>query len=289
LIGGASDFGGHEKSCGNLYYYGARYYDARTSVFQSVDPHAETYPSWNPYNYTFNNPLNYTDPNGKDGRARYQRGGGTKDDPHVITIKANYYYNNNNLSQEEISGLNAAVLNYNNLEASSGKSKDGTYTVIRFEMTATGLDSDEAVRNAASGDSFTDANGDTQFFGNIVSGHESQGDEFGDATGLDIRVNRANVKEAVEKAFSGADILEGTFNHEIGHNLGGEHGDPSPMAEKMTLYYRQEPNKIGGGGIPTVPSTSVTKKFADTLKGRIGTANTGGQIMYEQGYTPLQN
>jgi len=47
-----------------LYYYGARYYDAKTSVWQSVDPLAGTMPSWSPYNFVFNNPLRFVDPLG---------------------------------------------------------------------------------------------------------------------------------------------------------------------------------------------------------------------------------
>jgi uncharacterized protein RhaS with RHS repeats len=49
-----------------LYYYGARYYDPRTSIWASVDGHGEKYPSWSPYSYTFNNPLKYIDPTGLD-------------------------------------------------------------------------------------------------------------------------------------------------------------------------------------------------------------------------------
>ena len=49
-----------------LYYYGARYYDARTSIFISTDPHMESYPGWTPYNYYANNPVNITDPTGMD-------------------------------------------------------------------------------------------------------------------------------------------------------------------------------------------------------------------------------
>jgi RHS repeat-associated protein len=40
-----------------LFYYGARYYDPKTSIWASVDPKADKFPGWSPYNYTFNNPL----------------------------------------------------------------------------------------------------------------------------------------------------------------------------------------------------------------------------------------
>jgi RHS repeat-associated protein len=48
-----------------LYYYGARYYDARISVWYGVDSEYELYPGWSPFNYVLNNPLNYIDPDGK--------------------------------------------------------------------------------------------------------------------------------------------------------------------------------------------------------------------------------
>ncbi len=47
-----------------MYYYGARYYDPKMSLFVSVDPLAEQFQGWSPYNYTMNNPLNLTDPSG---------------------------------------------------------------------------------------------------------------------------------------------------------------------------------------------------------------------------------
>lgn len=48
------------------YYYGARYYNPRFSIWLSVDPLAEKFPNWNPYNYVMQNPINLTDPTGME-------------------------------------------------------------------------------------------------------------------------------------------------------------------------------------------------------------------------------
>ncbi len=53
-----------DEETGN-YYYGARYYDPRTSIWLSVDPEFAKFPSWSPYNYTLNNPINLIDPDGR--------------------------------------------------------------------------------------------------------------------------------------------------------------------------------------------------------------------------------
>src|SRR5690606_31671700 len=47
-----------------MYYYGARYYDPRISIFVSVDPLAEKFVGWTPYHYVHNNPINLIDPTG---------------------------------------------------------------------------------------------------------------------------------------------------------------------------------------------------------------------------------
>ncbi len=52
-----------DEETGN-YYYGARYYNPKWSVWLSVDAELEDYPGWSPYNYTLQNPVKFVDPDG---------------------------------------------------------------------------------------------------------------------------------------------------------------------------------------------------------------------------------
>ena len=68
-----------------LYYYGARYYDPKLSLWISTDPLQEKNILFSSYCFTNNSPINIIDYNGEDG-VRI-----VNDNDRTITIKANYY------------------------------------------------------------------------------------------------------------------------------------------------------------------------------------------------------
>jgi RHS repeat-associated protein len=72
-----------------LYYYGARYYDPKTSLWYGVDPLAGKYPGVGGYVFCSNNPVNRIDP---DGRADFWHNGRVigndgVDDKRILAIK----------------------------------------------------------------------------------------------------------------------------------------------------------------------------------------------------------
>jgi len=63
-----------------LSYFGSRYYSSDLSIWLSVDPMSDKYPSMSPYVYCANNPVKLVDPDGEE-----------------IYVGDNYYYQNGSL------------------------------------------------------------------------------------------------------------------------------------------------------------------------------------------------
>jgi RHS repeat-associated protein len=93
-------FSGKEKDAETGYgYFGARYYDSGLSIWLSVDPMSDKYPSMSPYNYCANNPVMLVDPDGNEIRIYYKTKTGIAklfEKPKYIVYTPGMQYNGNN-------------------------------------------------------------------------------------------------------------------------------------------------------------------------------------------------
>ena len=86
VIGAMYTFSAKEKDTETGYsYFGSRYYSSDLSIWLSVDPQSDKYPSLSPYVYCADNPVKLVDPNGEDFVTIIDNKNKT------ITIKATYY------------------------------------------------------------------------------------------------------------------------------------------------------------------------------------------------------
>ena len=93
-----------------MYYYGARYYEPRLSLWMSTDPMSEKYFSLSAYSYCFNNPISVIDPDGLQGtKSPYIY---NMDDPYSNP----YWYRDYGLGIDQI--WNSAVNGLDNIELS---------------------------------------------------------------------------------------------------------------------------------------------------------------------------
>jgi RHS repeat-associated protein len=138
------------KGDGNSYDFGERIYDSRLGRWLSLDPLMKKYAGLSPYNFTFNNPIIFNDPDGRDGRLTVVDG---KDGSVNITLETNIHIYGADASPATAAALSKAYKDAGFDKTRTFKGADGkTYNVtIKIKYSAENAQAIKEQQSAAGG------------------------------------------------------------------------------------------------------------------------------------------
>ena len=159
-----------------LSYFGSRYYSSDLSVWLSVDPMSDKYPSLSPFTYCADNPVKLVDPNGEDIWEINNETGKvtrTKDNTQDVIRVVD---NDGNVIKDKDGNLQTLSYKYGTIRHYTTK-KDG-YDVFRIRGDGNGTDLFELMANNTNIEwsQFKTGIAGEQGLNFITTGHTDEGD-----------------------------------------------------------------------------------------------------------------
>ena len=233
-------FTGKESLQGTGYIdFGARWYDNIVPRFTTIDPHAESYYNLSGYNYVANNPILYTDPDGRD--IGFSKAGETMDKKTgvtTITYNINVTMAVMNSSSMSSKDYQSAVNSFTNqlTKSLTGSFSAGDKTQIKFQAGDIDVRSVSSMSEVKSTDHLMVIVDD-------VTGKDAKGGEAGGLADIGSKIAYVEAGNV-----SG---VAGNMVHEFGHNMGLSHNF-------------QTPNKADDGTTNYMGYSNLRNQFAGT-------------------------
>ena len=208
-------FSAKEKDTETGYsYFGSRYYNSDLSIWLSVDPMSDKYPSLSPYTYCANNPIKLVDPNGEE-----------------IVLETIYKKDANGKSTSEIERYNIKITGkiINNSGVSVDMEKAKEQIVSQIESSFSG-ETKSGIPITTTADlkvvnSLEQVSEEDHLFlldnGVSINGHSAQG-RVNEIGGKTAHIDAHLFKGPYDQFFH---IGAKAATHEMGHMLGLRHND----------------------------------------------------------------